>query len=135
MSSGLWADTPIDNAIKTSTEKLKTIRMTTHLCLLVPLSLHHKRRPKIRRLPLSRAEHFDLRRAQSRRGRFVSTQHSGIETLHQHGRGFVVHVPKTHNHSPRSSVHERTRQTHDTFAFHVFSQSGFARTQHNELCR
>src|SRR5688572_32105594 len=86
-SSDCWANT--------SEPVIKDNRTTVSITFIIspPLALHDERRPVVRRFPLLRSQHLDLRGAQRSRWRLFVLQHSHIKVLHQSGGRFVVNVP------------------------------------------
>src|SRR5688572_21011397 len=78
VASSDFCATTSEAVIKHSSTKLSISFMASP-----PLTLHHKSRPVIRRLPLLHSQHLDLRRTQCCRGRLLVLQHAGIKILHQ----------------------------------------------------
>src|SRR5262249_23917489 len=96
-----------------SARSVSSVAVVTKLVvsMLSPLALQRESGPKIRRLPLRISPHFDLRRAERRRGSRALFQQPPLKPRHHFRSGFVIDVPEADHDAGRAGVHKSARQT------------------------
>ena len=84
-------------------------------------------------LPAFVVQHGNLRGAQGCRWTQSILQHRRVEATHDLGSGAIVDAPKTRHHARRTRVHEAACQSHQSFAFNLFTEGSLARAQHHQV--